>query len=1543
MGRFEPASVAMNRHFTSERPSAHGLYDPTLEHDSCGVGLVAHIKGQRSHQLVQDAAHVLRRMNHRGACGCEANTGDGAGILTALPHEFLAAQTQALFRCELPEAGTYAAGNVFLPTDPAERAECKRIVEEQIQRQGQRLIGWRVLPVRPDEANIGPSARQSMPAFEQLFVAASGSLHGEAFERKLYLLRKQASHLIHGNPRLAQRRLFYVCSLSTQIIIYKGMLTPDQLSIIYPDLHDPTYTTHLAMVHSRFSTNTFPSWDRAQPFLFMSHNGEINTLRGNINWMRAREGMIDKSVFGEELSQLFPIAEPDCSDSGSFDNVLEFLLMSGRSLQEAVMMMIPEAWQKHPTMPEAKRAFYEYHSALMEPWDGPASIVFTDGNYIGAVLDRNGLRPSRYYLTKDDRVLMASEVGVLPIEPENVALKGRLEPGRMFLVDFRQGRLIPDEELKHEFANRRPYAAWLRKNRIRLNDLDVPTNVPGLDSDTILARMQTFGYTTETVHFMLIPLVQQKRDPLGSMGNDAALACLSEQPRLPYDYFKQLFAQVTNPPIDSIREEIIMSLECYVGPERNLLETTEHHCERLLIPHPILGNRELAALQQMQHRGWRSRTIDMTFPRSAGAEGLATALDRLCREAEEAIDAGYSLVILSDRAAGPERVPVSSLLACGAVHHHLVRNAKRTRLGIVLETGEAREVHHHCLLVGYGADAINPYLAFEALQQARLEGRLDSNDFPNDDKVLSAYRVGVAKGILKVMAKMGISTLQSYKGAQIFEAVGLNDEVIDRCFAGTPSRIQGVDLRALGFEALRRHASGYPDKAEDRFPVLPNPGEFHWRAGGEAHVWDPESIASLQIASRGGDRAAYQRFAEHINNDAARRCTLRGLLRFQRPTGQPAVPLAEVESAANIVRRFCTGAMSFGSISREAHEALALAMNRVGGRSNTGEGGEDPARFMPMPNGDSRRSAIKQVASGRFGVTAWYLSNADELQIKMAQGAKPGEGGELPGRKVDSTIARIRYSTPGVGLISPPPHHDIYSIEDLAQLIFDLKNANPSARISVKLVSETGVGTVAAGVAKAHADHILISGDVGGTGASPLTSIKHAGLPWELGIAETHQTLVLNDLRGRVVLQTDGGIRTGRDVIIAALLGAEEMGFSTAPLIALGCIMMRKCHLNTCPVGVATQDPMLRKKFAGKPEYVVNYLFMVAEEARQIMAELGFRRMDDMIGRVDCLQTEDAIRHWKAAGLDLSRLLAPAIKPHDQVQVRCMTTQDHGLDLSLDRRMLLQLAEPALQRGEPVRVQLPIENVHRTVGTILSHHVVKMFGEQGLPDDMVHFQFHGSAGQSFGAFLAGGITLELEGDANDYVGKGLSGGRLIVYPPRASSFAAERNILVGNVCLYGGTTGQAFFSGRAAERFCVRNSGVWAVVEGVGDHGCEYMTGGRVVILGTTGRNFAAGMSGGIAYVWDRDGEFRTRCNLATVELDRVESPEDIGELLEMIKLHYEYTQSRVAQHILDDWTKVFRKDFVKVMPIDYKRVLMERASREEEIDTAVHAEHAST
>ncbi|TVS19583.1 MAG: glutamate synthase large subunit [Planctomycetaceae bacterium] len=1520
-------------------PLPSGLYHPDWEHDSCGVGFVAHIKGHRTHQMVLDADHILRRMNHRGACGCEANTGDGAGILTALPHEFLSRVAREDLHAELPEPGRFAAGVVFLPTIAAQRQQCKQVVEQIVAQQGQRLVGWRTVPVCPDQADIGPSARQAMPVIEQLFIAAGDDLEGEAFERQLYLIRKQSSHRLRGDATLPQALMFYICSLSTKVIVYKGMLTPDQMMPFFPDLSDESYTTHLAMVHSRFSTNTFPSWDRAQPNRFMSHNGEINTLRGNVNWMHAREGQLRSDRFDDQLQKLFPVVEPECSDSGTFDNVLEFLLMTGRSLQEAVMMMIPEAWQKHETMPYNKRSFYEFHSAMMEPWDGPASIAFTDGKCIGAVLDRNGLRPSRYYVTHDDRVIMASEVGVLPIEPENVKYKGRLQPGRMFLVDFEQGRLVPDDELKNELANRRPYAEWLRNGRIQLDDLRLTHRPRGFDPATLLPRMQAFGYTVETLQFMLLPLVQQARDPVGSMGNDSALACLSDKPRMLYDYFKQLFAQVTNPAIDSIREEIVMSLECYIGPEQNLLEATEAHCERLLIPHPILTNQELAAIKHLDERGWKTKTIDICFDRSEGTGGLRPALQRICAEAEGAIDQGYSLVILSDRGVSAERVPVSSLLACGAVHHHLVRRAKRSQIGIVLESGETREVHHHCLLVGYGADAINPYLAFESLWQARRDGWLDPRYYPDDDKIVSAYCKGVAKGMLKVMAKMGISTLQSYKGAQIFEAVGIHSEVIDACFAGTASRVRGVDFETLAEETLRRHALGFPARSDQHSNHLPNPGEFHWRPEGERHAWSPEAISSLQVAARGNSVDAYRQFADLIDRDARARCTLRGLLKLREGANGGPIPLDEVEPASEIVKRFCTGAMSFGSISPESHEGLAIAMNRLGGKSNTGEGGEDPERFKPLPNGDSRRSAIKQVASGRFGVTIWYLSNADEIQIKISQGAKPGEGGELPGRKVDENIARIRFSTPGVGLISPPPHHDIYSIEDLAQLIYDLKNSNPSARISVKLVAEVGVGTVAAGVAKAHAEHILISGDAGGTGASPLTSIKHAGLPWELGIAETHQTLVLNDLRSRVVLQTDGGMRTGRDVIIAALLGAEEMGFSTAPLITLGCIMMRKCHLNTCPVGIATQDSVLRRKFSGKPEYVVNYLFMVAEDVRHWMASLGFRRMDEMIGRVDCLGTDDAIRHWKADGLDLTALLSPAKKPHDQVQVRCMIPQDHGLDLALDHTHLLPLAAPALERGEAVDETLAICNTNRTVGTILSHELVKRWGERGLPDDTIRFRFHGTAGQSFGAFLAEGITLELEGDANDYVGKGLSGGRLIVYPPKRSMFVAEENILIGNVVLYGATNGRAFFRGVAAERFCVRNSGAWAVVEGVGDHGCEYMTGGRAVILGRTGRNFAAGMSGGIAYVWDLDGDFHLKCNLATVELERVETDQDLGELLMMIEMHYKYTRSPVAQRLIEDWPRTVRKKFVKVMPTDYKRVLVERALHDEEEEAQVRLE----
>ena len=1519
-------------------PPPHGLYSPDREHDSCGVGFVAHVKGRRSHEIIADAEHLLCRMDHRGARGAEEASGDGAGILTALPHEFLARVARDEFGQALPEPGQFSAGVVFLPIDAAQREKCKRAVARICAEEGQCLVGWRQVPTHPGEAGIGPTALAAAPRIEQVFIAAGGGLEGNAFERKLYLIRKRASHLLRSDRRMSQRKAFYVSSLSTRVLIYKGMLTPGQLMAFYPDLREPDYKTHLAMVHSRFSTNTFPSWDRAQPNRFMCHNGEINTLQGNVNWMTARQGVAHTDLFGDSIKQLFPVVEPDCSDSGVFDNVLEFLLMTGRTLQESVMMMIPEAWQKNPLMPENKRAFYEFHSCVMEPWDGPASIAFTDGHYIGAVLDRNGLRPSRYYLTHDDRVIMASEVGVLPVDPAMVKYKGRLEPGRMFLIDFVSGRLVPDEELKQEFASRAPYAEWLKSGRLTLEDLSSAGGdpAPGMDASTLLPRMQAFGYTVETMQFMLQPLVEQLRDPVGSMGNDSALACLSDQPRMLYDYFKQLFAQVTNPPIDSIREEVIMSLECYVGPERNLLATTCEHAHRLRVPHPVLDNEELAALKHMNHRGWRAQTIDITFPLDLSGQGMAGALDRICAEAETAIDEGYSIVVLSDRRVGADRVPVSSLAACGAVHHHLVRRAKRTRIGIVLETGEAREVHNHCLLVGYGADAINPYLAFEALWDARAKGLLDPVKHPDDRAVVAAYRKGVAKGMLKVMAKMGISTLQSYKGAQIFEAVGLADEVIERCFAGTASRLQGVGLDVLEQESLRRHALGYPGKGRDRLAALPNPGEFHWRSRGERHGWDPIVISSLQRAARTSDGSAYRRFAEQANDEARANCTLRGLLRLKTGVAGPAIPLDEVEPAKEIVKRFCTGAMSFGSISAEAHESLAVAMNRMGGRSNTGEGGEDPERYRPLPSGDSKRSAIKQVASGRFGVTIWYLANSDELQIKMAQGAKPGEGGELPGRKVDETIARIRYSTPGVGLISPPPHHDIYSIEDLAQLIHDLKNSNPDARISVKLVSEVGVGTIAAGVAKAHSDHILISGDSGGTGASPLTSIKHAGLPWELGIAETHQTLVMNDLRSRVVLQTDGGLKTGRDVVIAALLGAEEMGFSTGPLIALGCIMMRKCHLNTCPVGIATQDPVLRKKFTGAPEHVVNYLFLVAEEARDLMAQLGFRRMDDMIGRVDVLETRDAVDHWKADGLDLTPMLTPAVKPREDVEVRCTIAQDHGLERALDQR-LVKLSQDAIRHGRPVRLQLPIVNTNRTVGTILSHEVVKARGEAALPDDTIHIKLDGSAGQSFGAFLARGVTLELEGDSNDYVGKGLSGGRLIVYPPRQSTFVPEENVIIGNVALYGATGGRAFFRGRSAERFCVRNSGAEAVIEGVGDHGCEYMTGGRAVILGPTGLNFAAGMSGGVAYVWDPESRFSARCNTETVELEYVDDSSDIAELRHLIELHRQYTGSSVAARVLEDWHRSLG-EFVKIMPTDYKRVLAERKRRDPAKVSAVGA-----
>ena len=1498
-------------------PEKTGLYDPAFEKDSCGVGFVANIKGKPSHQIMLDAYHLNSRMDHRGGCGFEANTGDGAGILMALPHGFFRKVAKTAFDIELPAAGHYAVGNIFLPQDTKERATCVKTINAIIMEEGQHLVGWRTVPIDADGADVGPAARMAQPQIEQLYVTASIGLDNAGFERKLYIIRKRFTHALRQNSKLKEAKQLYACSLSTKVIVYKGMLTPGQLFPFYKDLTNPDFETHLAMVHSRFSTNTFPSWDRAQPNRFMSHNGEINTLRGNVNSMVSRQGTVRTDVFGKKLGELFPIIDSDCSDSGSFDAVLEFLLLSGRSLQEAVMMMIPEAWQSDINMDQAKKDFYEYHSALMEPWDGPASIVFSDGHYIGAVLDRNGLRPSRYYVTHDDKVIMGSEVGVVHVDPANVKLKGRLQPGKMFLINFEEGRLIPDEELKQTICSKRPYGEWLQRQKVTLADIASGSAAHSLDGEDTLQRMQAFGYTTETMQFILIPMVTEARDPLGSMGNDSALACLSDKPRMIYDYFKQLFAQVTNPSIDSIREEVVMSLQCFCGPEGNLLETTEEQAHRLSLKHPILSNQELTDIKMMDKKKFSSWVIDITYDKDE-KDGFTNALDRICAEATGAISNDYSFVILSDRKTSASRIPLSALVACGAVHHHLVKNQLRTQIGIIIETGEAREVHHHCLLTSFGADAINPYLAFESLWQANQEGLL-GKDFGTEDQVVSAYKKGVAKGMLKVMAKMGISTLQSYKGAQIFEAVGLADEIVGRCFVGTASRVQGVNFAVLEEESLRRHRIGYPEDPSQRIPVLNNPGDFHWRSGGEAHMWNPNTIFNLQVAARNNNVEAYTTFARFSNEDSTRRCTFRGLLKF-RLDAQPSISIDEVELASEIVKRFATGAMSFGSISAESHESLAIAMNRIGGKSNTGEGGEDPARFKPMANGDSKRSAIKQVASGRFGVTTWYLSNADELQIKIAQGAKPGEGGELPGGKVDEMIARIRHSTPGVGLISPPPHHDIYSIEDIAQLIHDLKNANREARISVKLVAEIGVGTIAAGVTKAKTDHLVIAGHDGGTGASPLTSIKHAGLPWELGLAETHQTLVMNNLRSRVTLQTDGQLKTGRDIAIATLLGAEEYGFATAPLITLGCIMMRKCHLNTCPVGIATQDPELRKKFKGKPEHVVNYMFMVAEDLRGIMAELGMRTINEMVGRVDLLKMDDAIDHWKASGLDLSRILEPAKVIFKGTEFYKTMEQDHGLEKALDNELILR-ARKALETGAKVIIDHEIINTNRVVGTMLSNEVAKRRGVEMLPDDTIKINLHGSAGQSLGAWLAKGITITVEGDANDYVGKGLSGGKIIVYPPKQSTFKAEENVIAGNVILYGATSGEAYIRGIVAERFAVRNSGASAVVEGIGDHGCEYMTGGCVVILGGTGRNFGAGMSGGIAYVWDREGDFHKLCNMETFELEQLTDSEDILQLQNLIKNHHMYTDSPVAESLLANWEQSLSQ-FVKVMPTDYKRVL---------------------
>jgi glutamate synthase domain-containing protein 2/glutamate synthase domain-containing protein 1/glutamate synthase domain-containing protein 3 len=1490
-------------------PERQGLYDPVHEHDACGVGFVVNIKGVASHTIIEQGLQILANLTHRGACGCDPLTGDGSGILTQMPDGFLR-KACATLDITLPPRGEYGVGMVFLPERVDERNECLELFEKIVREEGQRLLGWRRVPVDPSKC--GPLARESMPEIRQIFVARGRTTPDTAaLERKLYVIRKRVERLVRESG-LRDSESFYVPSLSCNTINYKGLLLPDQIPQFYRDLTDPDFSSALALVHQRFSTNTFPSWDRAHPYRYVAHNGEINTLRGNINWMHARESMFASPHFGDDIEKLFPIIAPGGSDSAGFDNALELLVHTGRPLSHAVMMMIPEAWQKHESMSPEKRAFYRYHACLTEAWDGPASIAFSDGKVIGAVLDRNGLRPSRYVVTKDGLVVMASEVGVLDIAPENVIAKGRLQPGRMFLVDTEAGRIVADEELKAAIARRQPYEQWLRESLTRLEDLPTPAaSQPALDAGTLLTRQRAFGYTIEDLKFLMAPMALNGQEAIGSMGTDTPLAVLSNKPQLLFNYFKQLFAQVTNPPIDPIREELVMSLKTTIGCEENLFEEGPAHCRQLELEEPVIDDEALAKIKGLQRDKLRTVTIPMLYRVRDGGAGLEKALSVLCWEAEVAITNGATLLVLTDRGMDADNAPIPSLLATAAVHHQLIRSGTRTRCGLVIESGEPREVMHFALLVGYGAGAINPYLAIETVRQLVRDGMVKG---VGEDEAVAHYLKAANKGILKVMTKMGISTLQSYRGAQIFEAIGLNRELIDGYFTGTASRIEGIGLDALAAESAARYTPAHT-VAPELDGELEAGGQYQWRRRGEFHMYNPNSIAKLQHAVRAGNYKLFKQYSEVVNDESRNMATLRGLLKF-RPS--KSIPLDEVEPASEIVKRFKTGAMSLGSISREAHENLAIAMNRIGGKSNTGEGGEDPVRYQRDPNGDSRRSAIKQVASGRFGVTSHYLVNSDEIQIKMAQGAKPGEGGQLPGHKIDAYIAKIRYSTPGVGLISPPPHHDIYSIEDLSQLIHDLKNANNQARISVKLVAEVGVGTVAAGVAKAKADVVLISGHDGGTGASPLTSLKHAGIPWELGLAETQQVLVMNDLRSRIRVETDGQLKTGRDVAIAALLGAEEFGFASAALVASGCIMMRVCHLNTCPVGIATQDPVLRKRFEGKPEHVVNFMMFLAEEVREIMAELGFRTLDAMVGRVDKLEAREAIEHWKACGLDLTEILH---KPEaaDTVAIHATTTQDHGLEGALDNQ-LIATCRPALEHGTPVEVELPIRNVNRTACTMLSAEISRRHGANGLPPETIRLKFAGSAGQSFGAFLAPGIAVTLEGDANDYFGKGLSGGRIVVFPPRTASFVPEDNMIVGNVSLYGATAGEVFCRGQAGERFAVRNSGVTAVIEGVGDHGCEYMTKGLIVVLGKTGRNFAAGMSGGVAYVYDADGDFAGHCNMSMVELDPMEE-RDFTTVKDLIHRHNEYTESRVAWRILSGWKETARH-FVKVMPVEYRKVL---------------------
>ena len=1533
-----------------------GLYDPANEHDSCGVGFVANIKGRKSHDVIGAGLKILVNLDHRGAVGADPLVGDGAGILIQIPDALYRDWAQGA-GVELPPPGEYAVAMCFLPQDDEARAAAVQQFEHFLSVEKQPLLGWRDVPV--DTTGLGQAVLASMPVVRQAFIGRGPQIRDQdAHERKLLAVRKQIQNPLaelavkRNLPGLSQ---LYIPSLSTRTVVYKGLLLAHQVGSFYEDLRNPLAQSALALVHQRFSTNTFPSWKLAHPYRFIAHNGEINTVRGNVNWMNARRRSMESELLGADLHKMWPLIPHGQSDTACLDNALELLVAGGYPLAHAVMMLIPEAWAGNPLMDPKRKAFYEYHAALMEPWDGPAAVAFTDGRQIGATLDRNGLRPARFVITDDDTVVMASEVGVLEIPEEKIVRKWRLQPGKMLLIDMELGRIVEDEEIKASLAEAEPYEHWLSETQFKLEDLSLPAQSEAPrpnDPSTLLDRQQAFGYTQEDVAFFLEPMARQGDDPVGSMGTDTPIAVLSAKPKLLYEYFKQNFAQVTNPPIDPIREELVMSLVSMIGPRPNLLGRQAGSHKRLEVSQPILTDEDLAkirSIHELLDGAFRTATLDATWAAEEGAAGLEAAIEQLCNEATEQVLADANILILSDRATSPDRIPIPAALATAAVHHHLIRQGLRMQTGLVIETGEAREVHHFCVLAGYGAEAVNPYLAFQTLEQIRVENGLPQSAY----EVRKNYIKGIGKGVLKVMSKMGISTYQSYCGAQIFDAVGLSSELVEAYFTGTATTIEGVGLREIAEESVRRHRDAFGDAPIYR-DMLDVGGQYAWRMRGEAHAWSPESVSRLQHAVRGNVPDEYRAFARSINEQTERLLTIRGLMRL-KPADQP-VPLDEVEPAAEIVKRFATGAMSFGSISREAHTTLAIAMNRIGGRSNTGEGGEEADRFKPLPNGDSMRSRIKQVASGRFGVTTEYLVNSDDIQIKMAQGAKPGEGGQLPGHKVDRNIARVRHSTPGVGLISPPPHHDIYSIEDLAQLIHDLKNVNPRARISVKLVSEVGVGTVAAGVAKARADHVTISGFEGGTGASPLTSLTHAGSPWEIGLAETQQTLLLNGLRTRIAVQVDGGLRTGRDVAVGALLGADEFGFATAPLIAAGCIMMRKCHLNTCPVGVATQDPVLRARFTGQPEHVINYFFFVAEELREIMAEMGFRTLNEMIGRVDRIDMRPALDHWKAHGVDLSKILYSA--PAESAKgLWNMDSQDHGLGRALDN-VLIADAKASLEEGKPFRGEYEVRNINRTVGAMLSGEVAQRYGHAGLPDETIQLKFLGQAGQSFGAFAARGVTLELSGDGNDYVGKGLSGGRVIVRQPQGTKREPTRNIIVGNTVLYGAIAGEAYFEGVAGERFAVRNSGAVAVVEGVGDHGCEYMTGGVVVVLGDTGRNFAAGMSGGVAYVYDPAGRFKALCNPAMVKLEAVgpASPVQPGEesvrpaqrapsvenngmgdmlrfdaerLKILVERHQLYTGSKRAAELLADWDQALAC-FVKVMPTDYRRALEDQQSQRE-------------